>query len=185
MRPPRRRALEPAFAPRRTGTSAVAARPLARGGPQSPAGDGAGRNERAKVECPFCGYKCFPQWLNDEAHCLKCDKVIKTQLSIPAARHRGAGARHRGPSRRQPGEASTYKVSPGSAMESISGDCQASPDGSHHWKFGKCAYCQKGEGKFEKPGAMANPGAKVGGCSAGGKCIYKFSKCTKCGKREY
>lgn len=28
------------------------------------------------------GYKSVPQWMNDKAHCLKCDAVVKTRNSI-------------------------------------------------------------------------------------------------------
>lgn len=38
--------------------------------------------DRARVTCHVCGYKCVPQWLNDEAHCLKCQVVLKTRPSI-------------------------------------------------------------------------------------------------------
>jgi len=50
--------------------------------------------DRVKMACHVCGYKCFPQWLNDKAHCLKCDAVLKkrpscqqrqTQLTRPAS----------------------------------------------------------------------------------------------------
>lgn len=40
------------------------------------------RNERVRMECPVCGYSSFPQWMNDKAHCLKCDAVIKRQPDI-------------------------------------------------------------------------------------------------------
>jgi len=40
------------------------------------------RNERVKMECPQCGYHSIPQWMNDQAHCLKCDMVIKKQKDI-------------------------------------------------------------------------------------------------------
>merc|ERR1712007_143787 len=43
---------------------------------------GAGCDERVRMECPYCGYKCVPQWLNDEAHCLKCQAVLKKRPSI-------------------------------------------------------------------------------------------------------
>jgi len=34
---------------------------------------------REKMECPQCGYKSFPQWMNDKAHCLKCEHVLKAR----------------------------------------------------------------------------------------------------------
>jgi len=37
--------------------------------------------DRVKMVCHVCGYKSFPQWLNDKAHCLKCDAVLKTRPS--------------------------------------------------------------------------------------------------------
>lgn len=136
-------------------------------------------DERVKMECPTCGYKSIPQWLNDEAHCLKCQAVLKRR---PSCQERSAPAV--GGERRAPGEASTNKYSASSAMESASGDCAKSPDGVHHWKYGKCNYCQKAEGKISKgAGVAANPG---GGseCPQGGKCIFKFAKCSKCGRAE-
>lgn len=33
------------------------------------------------------------------------------------------------------------------------------------------------------PGVMANPGGAAG-CPKGGKCMFKFAKCTKCGRGE-
>ena len=86
---------------------------------------------------------------------------------------------------RKPGEASTYKESPGRAMESLSGSCSKSPNGIHHWKYGKCNFCQQAEGKLVKgAGVLANPGGAAG-CKDGGKCMFKFSKCTKCGRKEF
>eukprot|EP00930_Biecheleria_cincta_P038647 TRINITY_DN26552_c0_g1_i1.p1 TRINITY_DN26552_c0_g1~~TRINITY_DN26552_c0_g1_i1.p1 ORF type:complete len:405 (-),score=74.14 TRINITY_DN26552_c0_g1_i1:166-1380(-) len=131
-------------------------------------------DDRVKMECPHCGYKSVPQWLNDQAHCLKCQAVLKT---------RGSGAAVN-ESRRAPGEVSTHKHSASSAMESQSGTCSASPDGVHHWKFGKCNYCQVSEGKLVAgSGVMPNPGG-AGGCEKGGKCMFKFGKCTKCHRVE-
>lgn len=37
---------------------------------------------RCRMECTVCGYKSVPQWLNDEAHCLKCQAVLKRRPSI-------------------------------------------------------------------------------------------------------
>lgn len=131
-------------------------------------------DDRVKMECPHCGYRSFPQWLNDEAHCLKCQAVLRTRGSAAAVNE----------SRRAPGEVSTHKQAPSSAMESQSGICSASPDGVHHWKFGKCQYCQVSEGRLVSgAGVMANPGGAEE-CEKGGKCMFKFAKCTKCGRVE-
>ncbi|CAJ1433987.1 unnamed protein product [Effrenium voratum] len=142
--------------------------------------------DRTRMTCHVCGYKSVPQWMNDKAHCLKCDAVVKTRNSIhgevpvPENVQKDLGAS------RLPGEASTYKAAPGSAMESASGTCSKSPDGVHHWKYGKCNFCQQPEGKLMKgTGVVANPGGGKSGCEKGGKCVFKFSKCTKCGRREY
>lgn len=41
-----------------------------------------GQEDRVRVECTVCGYKCVPQWLNDQAHCLKCQAVLKRRPSV-------------------------------------------------------------------------------------------------------
>mmetsp|Transcript_100948 Transcript_100948/g.282966 ORF Transcript_100948/g.282966 Transcript_100948/m.282966 type:complete len:351 (-) Transcript_100948:50-1102(-) len=144
------------------------------------------RNDRTKVECPHCGYKCVPQWLNDRAHCLKCQAVLKVQESVHHS-PRSSSVGSSGGGRRMPGEVSTYKVAPGDAMLHSSGSCARSPSGMHLWRFGRCDHCGKPEGKIlGGGGAVANPGGScVSSCSAGGKCMYKFAKCTKCGKKEF
>lgn len=129
--------------------------------------------DRVKMECPGCGYKSFPQWMNNQAHCLKCDKVLKTRGGAHGELNNGPATTA---TRRAPGEASTYKQNPSSAMESKSGICTKSPDGQHNWKFGKCSYCGKAEGVLA---------TSAGSCGAGGKCAFKFSKCTKCGRSEF
>lgn len=142
------------------------------------------RNARVRMECHVCGYKCVPQWMNDEAHCLKCHAILRTQSTIHAGEVKADATTEERNLKRQPGEVSTFKYSAASAMESTGGECSKSPDGVHHWKFGKCNYCQISEAQFAKaPGAVANPGG-AGGCPKGGKCIFKFTKCTKCGKSE-
>lgn len=145
-----------------------------------------GREERVKLTCHVCGYKSIPQWMNDKAHCLKCDAIVKTRAGLHGEVDLPENLQKDLAAHRAPGEASTYKTSPGSAMESAGGSCPKSPNGVHHWKYGKCNYCQKAEGKFVKgAGALANPGG-AGGCSKdGGKCMFKFSKCTKCGRSEF
>ncbi|CAE7506346.1 unnamed protein product [Symbiodinium natans] len=136
------------------------------------------------MECDKCGYKSVPQWLNDKAHCLKCQAVLRTRGSIHEPKREVFGAEANGESRRVAGEVSTFKHDASSAMESSSGSCTKSPDGTHHWKYGKCNYCQAPEGKLAKgPGVMANPGGAAE-CDKGGKCMFKFAKCTKCGRPE-
>lgn len=44
------------------------------------------QQNRVKMECPTCGYKSYPQWMNDRAHCLKCDTVLKTRPGAHGAR---------------------------------------------------------------------------------------------------
>ncbi|CAK9022316.1 Hypothetical protein (Fragment) [Durusdinium trenchii] len=140
--------------------------------------------DRIRMECDKCGYKCVPQWLNDRAHCLKCQAVLRSRGSVHEAKREIFGAEANGETRRSCGEASTFKVAPGSAMESASGICSKAPDGVHHWKYGKCNFCQVPEGKLAKgPGVMANPGGAAE-CEKGGKCMFKFAKCTKCGRGE-
>lgn len=196
------------FGDTRDDSLAGSARPASARGPASLVVT-VSRPERTKIECPFCGYKCFPQWLNNQAHCLKCNNVVMAHPPIQSKEFAVIAAESAvsvatGLSKRVPGEACTDKFwTPGSAMESSSEGCQASPDGLHHWRFGKCTYCQMGEGDAlrggsaprggsPKAGATRSPGSKAscapggkGPCASGGKCIYKFAKCTKCGKSEY
>eukprot|EP00438_Fugacium_kawagutii_P031268 Skav218640 [mRNA] locus=scaffold365:335632:343880:- [translate_table: standard] len=128
-------------------------------------------DERIRMEC-------------DKAHCLKCQAVLRTRGSVHEAKREIFGAEANGEGRRVSGEASTFKQAPGSAMESTSGTCSKSPNGMHHWKYGKCNYCQMAEGKLAKgPGVLPNPGGAAD-CEMGGKCMFKFAKCTKCGRGE-
>ena len=134
------------------------------------------------------GYKSIPQWLNDKAHCLKCDAIVKSRPGLHGEVDLPENLQKDLSSSRAPGEASTYKASPGSAMESAGGSCSKSPNGMHHWKYGKCNYCQKGEGKFVKgAGALANPGGSGGCPKDGGKCMFKYlaRKGTGCERKKH
>jgi hypothetical protein len=81
-----------------------------------------------KRQCPGCGHRWLDKHRKDE-----CPKCLCT-LSLPLWR------RHR----RAPGEVSTFKERPGSAMASESGVCRYG--GQHTWRFGRCAKCGKPEG---------------------------------------
>ena len=87
--------------------------------------------------CPTCNYQWGDKYNKDE-----CPKCLEP-LSSPTI------------SKRLLGEASTPagRQHPMSAMESYSGVCSRAtgPDGGpHHWKFGKCVQCGKGEGEEAK-----------------------------------
>jgi len=106
--------------------------------------------------CDSCGFKWLDKHGKDE--CPKCLQPLRPSTG-----------------RRAPGEVSTFKQAPGSAMESASGAC--SKGGPHTWKFGKCSKCGASEG-------YGKGGPKGGECSAGGKHVFKFGKCIKCGDAE-
>jgi len=96
-----------------------------------------------------------------------------------------ASSKGAAPAHRQPGEASTFKLSPSDACESEAGVCNKNDGGPHHYKFGACSYCHAPEGKLVKgSGAFAYEGGAAG-CKNGGKCMYKFGKCSKCGAKEF
>ena len=84
--------------------------------------------------CPRCNYQWGDKYNKDE-----CPKCLEP-LSSPTI------------SKRLLGEVSTPagRQHPMSAMESYSGVCSRATDpdgGPHHWKFGKCVQCGKGEGE--------------------------------------
>ena len=81
-----------------------------------------------KRECPGCGHRWLDRWRKDE-----CPKCLKS-LSLPQWQR----------NRRLPGEASTFKEHPASAMESESGSCRAG--GAHFFRFGRCVKCGASEG---------------------------------------
>lgn len=72
---------------------------------------------------------------------------------------------------------------PSDACETESGECPRNDGGPHHFKFGACSFCRAPELATAKSrGTFSSAGT---GCSKGGKCLYKFGKCSKCGQKEY
>jgi len=98
--------------------------------------------DRQRMRCGNCGYQCVPQWLNDMAHCLKCQEVLRRRPSC----HDTAPQSIHGP---------MYHPN-------VTGTQPSHP---------------------QHGGTLANPGG-VANCGAGGKCMFKFSRCQKCGRRE-
>lgn len=115
--------------------------------------------EEVRRSCPTCGHSWLDKYGKNE--CPKCLSPLGFAGLAP---------------QRLPGEASTYKLDPGSAMESESGTCPRG--GMHTWKFGKCSKCSKAEG------VELAQNTKVTECPKGGKHIFKFTVCQKCKQRE-
>lgn len=148
----------------------------------------ASKQKVGKMTCPTCEYRWTRTAANAEKReCPKCFSDLRLDSSggkvkppmrvIPGVTGAPAG-------RRQPGEASTFKHAPGKAIIKESGVCPKNDGGPHSFKFGACSMCRKKEGVLlKKKGAVANPGG-AGGCSKGGKCIFMFAKCKKCGGSE-
>ena len=102
--------------------------------PQSPLKKGERRRQ-----CPTCLHR----WLdrNGKDECPRCLQPMSSGWALlQAAEQLGAASAQR----RVPGETSTIKFRPSSAMESSRGDCKAG--GTHLFRFGKCSKCQLEEG---------------------------------------
>lgn len=112
------------FMARPKSPSELAARSKSPSRSQSPTDLAPGREVRRT--CPYCGHGWLDKYHKDE--CPKCLSPLSAAGSV----------------RRAPGEASTFKAAASSAMESDSGECPKG--GAHHWKFGRCSKCGKGEG---------------------------------------
>eukprot|EP00746_Dinoflagellata_sp_MGD_P065197 gnl/MRDRNA2_/MRDRNA2_27173_c0_seq1.p1 gnl/MRDRNA2_/MRDRNA2_27173_c0~~gnl/MRDRNA2_/MRDRNA2_27173_c0_seq1.p1 ORF type:complete len:410 (-),score=52.87 gnl/MRDRNA2_/MRDRNA2_27173_c0_seq1:95-1324(-) len=154
------------------------------------------RNERIRMDCPECGFTCVPQWMNDEASCLKCHTVLMVQSTchdtkfetriveptVPASSisMNGSGL----PSPRTSQQSGSPIIAMDSVGETLGGACKQSPDGKHHWKFGKCNYCQINQGEFMRAAGLIPTPSGVAGCAQGGKCMFKFARCQKCGQSE-
>lgn len=87
--------------------------------------------ERRKT-CPVCAFSWLDRWKKDE--CPKCLNSLSHSSRLAS----GGGAR------RVPGEVSTFKQPPSSAMEYLSGQCKWG--GAHLWRFGRCSKCGLAEG---------------------------------------
>lgn len=144
------------------------------------------RNERIRVDCPECGFTCVPQWMNDEASCLKCHTVLMVQSTCHEPKFEARIVEPSIPASAIMGSPLGRKYTPSSAMEALGGGgfCKMSPDGKHHWKYGKCNYCQIGQGEFMKGFGLSPYPGGVGECAGGGKCMFKFARCVKCGASE-
>ncbi|KAJ9463626.1 hypothetical protein DIPPA_09929 [Diplonema papillatum] len=142
-----------------------------------------------RKRCPHCDFSWLDKYGKNE--CPKCSQP----LSVGGPSHQrqswatGAYTAQQtsglhGAARIQPGEASTFKQSASSAMESAGGACPKG--GPHMWKFGKCSKCGRGEGYGGGAGvtAVRRPSGASGAC-AEGKHKYKFGKCTACGRAEF
>ena len=84
-------------------------------------------------ECPTCGYRW--QDVHGKDECPKCLNRLSDKAALRIA----------GGWRREPGETSTFKLRPNSAMESEYGTC--SYGGLHSWRFGRCRKCGLAEGE--------------------------------------
>lgn len=104
---------------------------------------------RKKKSCAICSYVWYDKYGKDE--CPKCLHPLSK------------------PKRREPGEVSTFKEPPSSAMESESGHCPAGE--LHLWRFGRCVKCGLGEGDATRP--------LYGECWVGGKRLYRLGAGSK------
>lgn len=117
--------------------------------------------EEVRRTCPTCQHSWLDKYGKNE--CPKCLSPLDVAGLRPAI---------------MPGERSTFVLNPNDAMESDSGTCPKNNGGPHHWKFGKCSFCGKGEG------VEAAQNLKGGECPKGGKHIFKFTVCQKCKMRQ-
>ena len=91
--------------------------------------------------CPVCGHRSvgtFPQQSMRGNHVWSSCPKCHTDLAKAHVLESNGGAK------RLPGEVSTFKQKPSSAMESASGRCDKG--GPHAWRFGRCTKCGLGEG---------------------------------------
>ena len=109
---------------------------------------------------------CRSPCADGKDECPKCLTPLAAGYKLRAA----------GGQRRKPGEVSSIKQPPWSAMESQSGVCRHG--GAHTWRFGRCSKCGLNEGKYILESVMM-----PGECERGGRHVFKFTNlCTKCGQ---
>ena len=97
------------------------------------------------MRCPTCEHKWLDKYRKDE--CPRCLSTLSWGLEM----QKKAAERHAVSSgRRQPGEVSTIKQRPSSAMEASAGNC--SKGGAHKFRFGRCNKCGLEEGEFARRG---------------------------------
>jgi DNA-directed RNA polymerase subunit RPC12/RpoP len=153
-----RKTLSPNFT---TPPAAGPSREGARARPSRPA------SAERKMECPTCGHRWLDRHAKDE--CPKCLSSLSKNYALRA----GGGAK------RAPGEVSTFKEKPGSAMESRWGVCKLG--GAHSWRFGRCSKCGENEGSQHYREAAASAE-----CERGGRHVFSFTnRCSKCGKHVF
>lgn len=144
-------------------------------------------------ECYQCGFR-FLRDLSKEAPDKKCTKCF-TGVCGPRGKAPGSGtARSRNDERQWTqndlvngtgmGNKGARAPSAGSRMESQRGSCPRNNGNPHLFRFGKCSYCSKAEGKLIGAGAAANPGGRGNMCTTGRKHQFKFGVCSVCGERD-
>ena len=147
-----------AISVKRSRTCSMAANPHSFGNVRGTTLPDSAPAKEVRKTCPTCAHSWLDKYGKKE--CPKCLKPLPEGKATP---------------KRAPGEASTYKQSASSAMESSSGECPKG--GPCTWKFGKCSKCGRGEGYGKEC-------FRGGECPKGGKHVYSFGKCTKCGEAE-
>mmetsp|Transcript_4187 Transcript_4187/g.10591 ORF Transcript_4187/g.10591 Transcript_4187/m.10591 type:complete len:293 (-) Transcript_4187:112-990(-) len=128
--------------------------------------------------CPDGG-KCTFKF----AKCTKCGRSEFAPMTHSASTERRAGTTQN--DRLQKSRSFTAK-----RVDEDLDLCLKNPDDdSHEFKFGRCRFCGLEEGRIERSKfkmTVSNTSSSLlGACAAGGKCSFKYSKCTKCGESEF
>lgn len=128
--------------------------------------------------CQVCNFESFLPRSTEEPRCLKCNTLLSRRSSH--VNTFGVALADQLQPRRLSGEVKTYEQLMLGEWES--GCCEQSPNGTHHWKFGKCHYCQKAEGEFVHGSSTSATSTGSSWCPLGGKCSFKSARCCKCGR---